>query len=526
VIVESVDGRERRARSLFGIVVNPTLCDIERIRSWAEDNSYTRMRVVVCLLPGCVTAGRALLDLDRYMFAHSSSSLLVRIHVSSTGSLRWRPFLCMVQQGTNEACFGSLPCEGMGPPATITLTPAPSLVAALEADFRECWAEALNMDLPEVRDVAVGFLRNYEQPLADGWQGFSESLTAAAVQSKAPFGDRSEAQADDPLLYMQAPSDDLVPERLAALYRKGALLAVDRQSQLLPFDFPVGPKMLAGVPRPQQAGRNPRANARVSIFTSEELESFERFRHALRALLAKYAFPVERDLRWMPHAVRQRFEDDWCQVGAERESLLRKLIPTRSQILPFFEGRREKLTADLEAACHSVFGKRAVVDPNASCRVMKVLGKRVEKAFGTQTAPPVAYFPTGFTPTEEADSPSWKQARRLLTGIARRSRRPILPVGVQSLPMSEGDDEPSDTVELAKAMCVQGDPWLGTRTRVGSRRHCERELQHVDEITECEDSERRKCERLLHLLDTPDQRTYEDAVFRLFEPIRLGNSGR
>jgi hypothetical protein len=501
-LIDSFEEHASSAKSLFGIVVNPLGSDIEWIESYARSNSKLRIGLIVYLLPGCPTSSADLSEVGRSFRKHGA---LLRVNVSSTDNLRWRPFLCMVH-GEAGGGFLASSCPGTGVGSIRSLPADPTLVTSLATEFRECWADAVDIGIREVQDVPVAFLERGGQPYGTVWEQYSRSVAAAAAdRSRA----KSISERIDPLSYLEGVSVDGMAWKLSGLYRKGTLVTVDWRKRLSPFDLPVTWKMLVGIPRSLQAGLKPRTSARVSPFAAEELHRLEACRQGLTVLFAKYTFPLGQGLRWVPDVVRLQFEREWQRVNDKGRSLLEGLLPAVGGVSFFLGDRRKKTAADLEAACHSMFGEDAVVSPFALSEVMSVLEKRIERALEGPITPRVTYSPIGFSQTEEKGSPSWGQARRLLEGIATCARRAIPPAVPQSPSMYEREDERSDAEDLAKAMCVLGDPWVATRTDASYLADCEKALRRIDMISKSKAPEYEKCERLLHLLEATDAKTRE-----------------
>lgn len=289
--------------------------------------------------------------------------------------------------------------------------------------------------------------------------------------------------------------------RLAELYKKGMLVAIDKYSRTPPVDVPVKPEWL-GVDRLRRVGAaSRRVEYRVSVFDEADLRRLQAWKDKTRELLSKFSYALADGQRWMPHSARELFERALDAANTEAVEGVHKLI--QGDIKDFLEKRQEVVVRDLEVLYQEYHPGKSL-PAEVIAKVLEELKERIESLRRDRVLPQVTYASVGFEPASgEGWRSAWGQALRLLHSIAEYPRKAI----TDRFFFRGFPEIRIDLNELLQAMDVCNDvmvqevlsSWYVTR---------DLELRALDELRRLnaiiEDDKldaRRKCEEILRIIE-------------------------
>jgi hypothetical protein len=303
---------------------------------------------------------------------------------------------------------------------------------------------------------------------------------------------------------MGIPPPDPLQEKIARLLAKGHVVTIDKGSRTPPLELPIAKWLRASELGTERVSF--KADAGIRIFDEKDSKDLEKLRKGLTELLVKLSYPLADGVRWMPLKVQPLLEQERLRLEKEARDKLGTLIS--GDLAAFVRSRRPQI----EEEVNEIFTKLHPNEPLPTGTInfiVRDLEDRLVRATGEHFLPKVSYASHQFSFRASSDHVSqWAPARTLLGAIAEHGRKAI-----SKKDHLRGHEIPER--ELLEAMNVCDDHILRSRNDSKIVHAAKRELLSLEEILTDDSDDRSKCDRILRLIQGPEQTSSELALGNL-----------
>lgn len=502
------DALARASSSVTGVVTAPAENAIDYLADLFQSKSEFSARLIVSVYPTCPTR-QPVLDRLRELAGVYRDRLVIRIRPSRWVTDRPSSLLCFLEgkSGVVHLVSGSSESLGFDPSPegkiNFVFRAEAALLESFQRYFTWLWAQARDIraeGLPEIPDLA---LPPGSAEAARRWDVFYQAcqhfdLCSSRAHERARIDpvtggvtlvDENGTEVTPPGVEVGLPPFDPLADRMARLYAKGVMVAIDKLSRVPPLDSPLDPALFGDAKEIQHGGILRKVSMRVSIIDAATLKEIEKRRKAIRGLLEKFTFRLADSIRWLPHTSRPLLEAEIGRIDSEGRNLIADLL--KGNAAAYIEGKMEVLVEDV-GKMYSSLGGQGRVPQGVVDRIRQSLTSRLARAEASSFMPKLTYTPIEFGQKTDTWASPWGQAYALLSDIAAFPRKALTsPFFFLGLEVSEDD--------LLDAMNVADDQLVRERSARGIRSRCKRELDLLRRIEEASIEPREKCD-LVHEL--------------------------
>lgn len=477
-----------------------------------------RCRLILLVYPACATREEHLLHMCRWKIDHGDRfetrvlpvrgpALTVLSHIGRTGNM-------MMAVGA----VSNLGLEAASPRAMSFLFHPDRL---LHDEWRRWFDELWNVSAP-LTDASTAipalvpaegsakaarlwndYLRKCYALIIEGIENAGSSPDAsgyAAFATNTETPEQGQPVQRSVTMELGVPRLDPLAERIAALYRKGLLVSIDKHSRLPPLEVPIKPEWFGLASFRQIGSASRRLSFKASAFEENERRKVDQIKDATRGLLQRFSFSLADSQWWIPRSAKALFEEQLKRANSDAVKYLGNVVGP--DIGRFLRSREQKILRDVEDMYNEFFPGRPL-PRSAAEQILAALYDRLNRIGDERVLPLVTYSEVHFVPEQEQDSEwatAWPQALRLLSGIVELPRRaatdPFFFRGLNA-----------EKAEFVKAMNVLNDAFVEKWLKEGSsspklEQWARSELNLVQEIVNYEQATpRAKCRALLALTD-------------------------
>jgi len=351
---------------------------------------------------------------------------------------------------------------------------------------------------------------------ADNWREYEElcrqlrapektKVDASNQQQILSLGQEDEENSERAIVEickdMGIPPPDPLQEKIARLMAKGQVVTIDKGSRTPPLELPIAKWLRASELGTERISF--KADAGIRIFDEKDIKDLEKLRKGLTELLVKLTYPLADGVRWMPLKVQPLLERERLRLEKEAKHRLGALI--HGGVAEFVSSKRRQIEEEI----NEIYAKLHPNEPLPTGTInliVRDLEDRLVKATGEHFLPRVSYASQQFSFRSPSDHVAqWAPARTLLGAIAEHGRR-----AVSKKDHLRGHEIPER--ELLEAMNVCDDHILRTRHDSKIVHAAKRELFSLEEILADESDDRSKSERILRLIQGPEQASSDSSL--------------
>ncbi|MBZ5609694.1 MAG: hypothetical protein LAP38_15650 [Acidobacteriia bacterium] len=384
--------------------------------------------------------------------------------------------------------------------------------------FASAWIESAPLT-PLTMNVPALVLAPGTKAAADSWReyeelcrqlGSPEKTNADAVNpQQTRAGDQEAEQRRERTIAnickeMGMPQPDPLQEEIARLLAKGQVVTIDKGSRTPPLELPIAKWLRASELGTERVSF--KADAGIRIFDERDSKALEKLRKGLSELLVKLTYPLADGVRWMPLKAQPLLEQEHLRLEKAAKKKLDSLID--GGVAAFVSSKRKQI----EEEVNEIYKKLHPDEPLPAGTInviVRDLEDRLVKATGEHFLPKVSYASQKFSlRAPSAHVEQWAPARTLLGAIAEHGRKAI----------SKKDHLRGHEIaepELLEAMNVCDDHILRTRPDSKTVNTAKRELRSLEEILADDSDDRSKCDRILRLMQGPEQTASDLALGRV-----------
>lgn len=537
--------------AVFGQVAAPSENSLALLEGALVQFPEVSILLVVCVYPTCATRADDLRRLEELCERHGGR-LEARVRAFPWFSNRPSTLLCLYGGHGHSACLETSK-EDLGldrlPAGKLELTRELSggEVNRVKSWFDPLWARSARLSAADVLQLPALVL---PRAVGDGGELWSAYMRAVKEGSctldeptldeptideptideltideltideldEADFEADAECDAEDDFEPKsdESPTDAVGVEGVSAAWvayeqilSRGSQVEIDRGARIAPVDVPLDPKLLSENPEVKVGRASRRVSMKVRVLDDEDAQRIESYRAAIGPLVRKFSLKSGETNRWMPDTAK-----------------------------PLFETRRAALNAIARKECDELFG--GDVDDYLACRlcdikvdlfelvvdaklsppaslegVVQIVRKqartRLEPLLSRDLLPPVNLLRVSPQASLEDGSLPWRQARVLLTSIAKYPRLALCGLT---------ENITVDLREDLEAMDVVGDELL-VSLRALKQDHCQEHLvavakRDLEALKSFEGTDEQACNEILRLLHCPHPaEEHEASVVRL-----------
>lgn len=502
------------SKSLFGVLSDIDGDGVNNLAKTLEENNSIKLRILIVVYPACVTDSSILY---RIISLTNESMGRVEFRLLIASSVYDKPInaLCYIQDNTAPLFtiggMSVLGAESARVSPNFTFYGDDALLGSWSNWFNWAWSQSVQLDSDTASIPALMPVQGTEE--ADRlWQDYwsrchripagSRSLHVEVNEhtGKVEYKDSSGESILTPAeelgcKTLDAELGDLV-SKLEQLYRKGALVTIDKTSRLKPFDTPINPRWF-GMDSLRKVGSVTRTvSYRISAFDEKTLKDLNNLRKRVNDLLPKFTFPISDGVRWMPNSVRDLFFTEMKRSGEVGQKRFKEICGSSPE--EFVNNRKGQIEKDANRMYQELHPFQTL-DRGAMEKIVDALNDRVLDAANSSFAPKVSFSNLRFEYHEESDQTStWGQPLELLHAIAEFPRKCVADhYFMRGLSIS--------LYELLTTMNVLDDAFV----RDMSTRRAETELYTLEKIMGTKAEPHKHCLAILKLIDG---RPYQDIV--------------
>jgi len=428
-----------KSNYLFGIVTALTMQGINILKAWMEGNAKLKVDLIVMVYPACATKQA---DLYRLLEIVEYNTPRLSVHVSPLEKVTDRATntLCCLTPDTDVVYIftGASEDFGFAPVndghTNFAFRGDPILVEGFRRHFDLLWANTCKITDEGVALIPDLVLPEGTKEAADQWRRYIDDCTNPDEKEEETHAEVNPDTGDVVIVddegnEVPPPTEegglkklDQLAEYVARLYKKGALVSVDKLSRIPPLDAPVDPNIFGDMPELQKGNVTRKVSMRVSIIDEKTLKEIDKRRQGLRTLLAKFTFGLADNMRWMPDTARILFESELKRINDEGQKLISVLL--EGGIDKFIDTKRPELVKDINAM-YTELGKAGQVTDDVISRVIENLKERLVKAKSANFMPKLTYSVIEFARTDNPIASPWGQAYSFLADIAIFPRKAL-----------------------------------------------------------------------------------------------------
>jgi len=497
------------SKAVFGIASAPSIDGVHEIKYWLEHNPDIKVRLILAVYPTCATRQKDLSAL-RDLASPGSDRLSIRVLPMEQVTDRGTNALCFMDSETETAHMVTGSIEDFGLASgdignvNFAFQADPSLVESFKRYFDWLWTHSQDINTDGVVQIPDLCLPEGTTEAAHLWQTYrslfpafdSSNHRGSVVANVDPeTGDVTLKSADgsepkSPTEEAGIEKMNVLADRVARIYSKGALVSIDKLSRIPPLDAPMDPKWFGDSAEIQMGKVTRKVSMRISIIDEGMLKEIEKRRQSLRMLLNRFSFGLADNMRWMPLAARALFEKEMTRINEEGQKLIADLL--QGDVDDFVNSRREALAADVNTMYKELGQSGNVTEEMIDC-VSGNIKDRLSKAKTAKFLPQISYSSVVFSQACNDWASPWGQAYSLLADIAVFPRKALTdPYFYSGIKIPEDD--------LINAMNVADDALCQNLYARGIKERCQEELKLLTRIEKASIGARERCELLLRIL--------------------------
>lgn len=504
----------QESHSLFGVVTSITIKGLEVLMDWLNDNPHLKIYLIVGVYPTCATRREDLLKLLDLM-GHMSERLFARLYALEFVTERMANALCFLAlkpdsdavhlaTGSSENLGQSQSGDNQPGQMNFVFQADPVLVENFKRYFDWLWVKSAEISKIGVARIPHLILPEGTEEGALLWRKFVDECNGLTETSEADqmvahvdpvtgdvkLVDGKGIEITPPTEELGLPKLDPLAEKIAQLYKKGALISIDKLSRIPPVDAPLSPDLFGDAAELQMGNVSRKVSMRVSVIDDKTLKEIEKRRNGLRLLLNKFAFGLADGMRWMPASAKMLFESEVKRISDEGQKLISDLL--KGDHDAFLKSRRPQLVMDINAM-YGQLGRTGQVSEEVITKVVEDLKARLGKLQTASLMPKLSYSTISFSRAENEFSSPWGQAYSLLADIAAFPRKALTDsFFLRGLKISEDD--------LIEAMNVADDALCRDLRTRSIKERCKVELDLLTRIEKTPLEAKNRCELVWQIL--------------------------